>query len=105
MRRLFLAIILLAFGVNECKAQETEIPAFTCKLTLEKAQEIYTPLFWHTVTSVNEDNGETYFSMGGPTEGWVLTFVENKIVLAEHYFQVMDEESGEDYHDYEPILM
>lgn len=104
MRRLFLAIVLIAFAINKCQAQREDMPKFTCDLTLAKAQEIYTPLFWEVITSVNEENGETYFSMGGSVEGWVLTFVDDKIVKAEHYYQVFDEVMEEDYHEYKTIL-
>lgn len=79
-------------------------PEFKCDTTLECAQEIYKERFETTITHFDESSGETWFTMGAPTNGYVMTYVDDKLVKVEYYYQTFDEEFGEDYTEYETIL-
>lgn len=98
---LFKVVLFLSTFMNA----QWNHPDFKCGISLEDAQKTYKELFDTTITHFNKANGDTLFSMGAPTEGYIMTYSDNKLIKVEHYYQRFDEEMEEDYTEYESILI
>ena len=98
-------IYIISLLITNYVSAQWNHPQFKCGTNLVDAQNIYKELFETTMTKFDESSGETWFSMGAPTEGYVMTYVDNKLVKVEHYYQTFDEEVEEEYHEYETILI